>query len=464
MARRSPLGIKGTSVWYQYDAAGKAVVAVVRAKDQAGKYEAQSFPVTSWKRDKEQTPVLPAGATEWAESKRENFIRGEEVAGSADFQETAKVLVANLEAAGIEKGRRTLIDNVSKALAADGIRDMKSDMFAARIRSWITDLKSGWSLPEGAKNARTNPTPLQPATRNKLLVICRQVTGLAVKKRRLPYDPLAELPRFKEAEHFKPLFTIKELRWMVSDEALHHTATARADLEAEIDRLGGARTDAVKAIAAKRGCHWTTLYNIMHRDPKPDPWWLACCLLVYTGCRADEAMHLRWEWIKWDQHIITLKLAEDYDSKTDTERMIPLEPELQAILDPIMKTHGHILAPEIRAGGSGMKLTEKGKEGVGARDYTNALRLYLRRIGIDPTDRTAHSLRHCYISLKMARADMNTDRLRKAVGHADFKTTAGYGKLSQLFEAEVDRWPDATLWLRRPVPGVAATVGKVVGN
>ena len=44
-------------------------------------------------------------------------------------------------------------------------------------------------------------------------------------------------------------------------------------------------------------------------------------------------MHLRWEWVKWDAGVITLKLADDYDQKTDTERLIPLEPELRRACD-----------------------------------------------------------------------------------------------------------------------------------
>ncbi len=55
------------------------------------------------------------------------------------------------------------------------------------------------------------------------------------------------------------------------------------------------RGAAIKALAAEREEHWSSLYNALARKPEPDPWWLACCLLVYTGCRAAEAMALRWD-------------------------------------------------------------------------------------------------------------------------------------------------------------------------
>ncbi|WP_292454313.1 site-specific integrase [Methylibium sp.] len=333
---------------------------------------------------------------------------------------------------------------------------MRTDAFPVRVRTWITGLKAGWSYAADAKNRRTTVAPLSPATRNKILVICRQVTGLALRKRRLPFDTLVELPRFKEPTTLKPLFTTDELRRLVSDTARDHSIAAHADLAAAIAAAGGSRGEAIGAIAKARKVHPTSIYNALARKPEADPWWLACCLLVYTGARAQEAMHLRWEWVQWDAGVITLKLADDYDSKSDAERLIPLEPELRAILQPLAKTTGHILPPEIRAGGSGMKLRESAAKGKGARDYTAALRRYCVRIKLDVGERTAHSLRHCYISLKAARADMNIDRLRKAVGHADAATTAGYSRLSQMFEAEVDRWPDSTLWLRRPSPAVAA--------
>ena len=124
---------------------------------------------------------------------------------------------------------------------------------------------------------------------------------------------------------------------------------------------------------------------------------------------------------------------------------------LKALLQPFTETVGHILPPDIRAGGSGMRQMPSASKGKGSGDYTAALRRYLVRIGIDPKDRTAHSLRHTFISIKLARADTNVERLRKAVGHADFSTTMGYGKTSQLYESEVDQWKDGTLWIRRIV-------------
>ena len=448
MGRRSPLGIEGTSVSYiDRDDRGRPTVALVKARDEIGQYQGKRFTITSWSRTG--APVLPEEAISWARDTRKSFVREEAVARAGTFQEFAALLVANLEASGVSEGRLELIGAVAEGLAAAGISDMRSDAFPVRVRKWITGLETGWSLPANATNRRTICTPLSPATRNKLLTICRQVTGLALVKRRIPFDPLGELQRFKEPTFVKSTFTIEELRTMVGDESRDHAIRRRAELQAEVDALGKPRESAVKTVAKRRKVHSTTIYNAFARPIGPDPWWLACCILTYTGCRADEGMHLQWPWIKWDADVIHLKLTDDYDSKGDAERLIPLEPELKAILLPFAKPAGHILPPEIRAGGSGMRKQAASSEGKGAGDYTAALRRYLARIGVDPKDRTAHSLRHTFISIKLARADTNVERLRKAVGHADFSTTMGYGTTSQLYESEVDRWPDGRFWLRR---------------
>ena len=450
--RKSPLGIDGTSVTYiEPDAKGRPTVAKVRACDESGVYQSKRFPVGSWKRDG--TPVLPDGAEAWAKGTRRDFIKGNAVAGEATFEHFADILATGL-VGSVTDERVRLVRAIAEGMDAAGIKDLKTDSFAARARAWVNSLHDGWSMKEGAANAHTTRRRLSDGTKNKVRIIIRQVCQLAVDKGRLARNPLDtdEFRPFEPSKKLKPLFTVSELRQMVSDEARDTTLAAKAGIELEIARRGGKRMEAIAAIAKSRGCHWTSVYNVLRRPDESDPWWLACCLLMYTGCRADEGLHLRWEWVKWDERIITLKLADDYHSKTDSERLIPLEPELEDILRPLARTHGHILPGHIRAGGSGMRVNNASKNGEGSKDYTNAFRLYLRRIGIDIGDRTAHSLRHCFITMKIAREDCNPDRLRKAVGHNKITTTLGYGEQSQRYQTEVDRWPDRTLWLRRPVP------------
>jgi integrase len=289
---------------------------------------------------------------------------------------------------------------------------------------------------------------LSAATKNKLLVIIKRATSLAVLRRRLPFDPLAELGTYKGPTVLKELFTVPELSALVSEHARIHAIAEHAELNASIDALGKGRMEGVRAIAKAAAVHWTTIYNRLRAEADEDPWWLPACLLTYTGARAQEGLHLRWEWMKWDARIITLKRHEEFDIKSDAERNITLEPELADILRPRAKAHGWIVTDRrIREGGSGKPNKRTGEI---PRDYQSAFAAYCKRVGVEIGERTVHSLRHCYITMKIARADMNLDRLRKNVGHQNIKTTQGYSELSQEYEAIVDAWPDSSLWLRRP--------------
>jgi integrase len=458
MARRSPLGIKGTSVWFSEDANGKSTTAVVRAKDANGKYEARSFAISSWRRDG--SPVIPPAAVEWAESRRTDFVRGTAVAGACSFPEMARALADNADSKGVSAERVQLIKAIASGLEREGITNMQSDAFASRVRRWVGSLTVNWAFAEDYRFRKLDDRPITAATQNKLLSIIHRVTRLAVLRRRLAFDPMAEVENFKTTKKLKALFTFEELARMVSDEARDHSAKARVELEAAIEAQPGAtRGDRIRSLADARGIHWTTIYNRLKHPAGADPWWLPCCLLVYTGCRAQEALHLRWEWIKWDAKVISLKIHPDFDIKADTERQFPLEPELAEILRPIAKPAGWIISDDaIRAGGSGERYNKP--KHAGSRDYCDAFRRYLARIGMEAGDRTVHSTRHCFISAKIARQDMNLDRLRKAVGHADIKTTQGYSAQSQEFEAVVDRWPDSSLWLRREVPVAVGQVAR----
>ena len=451
MGRKSPLGIEGTGLSFRDpDGDGRMQTAQVRARDEVGDWQVKRFKVTNWKRD--DTPLVPNEATDWARATRRSFVREEAVAKPGTFQYYADLLATDMKASGIKEERRNLVMSISRALAEKEITDLRAENFDVKVKDWISGLSNCWSMAKDAPNRRKVSKPLSAPTRNKILITCRQVTRLAVSKRKIPFDPLSGLKLFKGNKVIRPVFTTDEVRQMVGDASRDNQLNLIRSLRAEIEELGPPKGAAIDVVAKRRKIHRTSIYNALKRTEGPDPWWLACCLLVYTGARADEAMHLRWEWIDWKANVITLRLADDYESKTDSERMIPLEPELKEILLPIAKPAGHILPPEIRSGGSGEKKRANNEEAKGAKDFTFALRRYMARIGMDAKDRTAHSLRHTYIAIKLARADMNVERLRKAVGHAEFSTTMGYGRFSQLFESEVDKWPDSTLWLRRASP------------
>ncbi len=457
MPRKSPFGVKGTAVSFiRPDAKGRLTTAMVRARDSNGKYQTKCFAVTSWHRDG--TPMIPMDAKEWVEGTRRKFDLGLAVAGACSFQEMAAAQAAISTSEGVSPGRVRLFHVIAEGFEREGITNMQSETFAVRVRQWLESRTLNSHFAADFPYRRKVDRPLSPATKNRHMGMIRQVVRLAVIRRRLSHDPLVEMKPFKTLKRLKSLFSVDELSRMVSDEARFHASTEQARIAASIEQQDGAnRVEQIRNLAKATGVHPTTIYNRLNRADGADPWWLPCCLLVYTGCRAQEALHLRWEWIRWESRVISLKIHPDFDIKADQERLIPLEPELADILHPIAKPAGWIVEDEnVRGGGSGMK--RRRGEGRGARDYCAAFRRYLIRIGMETKDRTTHRLRHCFTTMKIARADMNLDRLRKGIGHADLKTTQGYSSQSQEYEGIVDKWQDSSLWLRRPDPRLAQQI------
>lgn len=452
MGRRSPLGIDGVSVDWRYED-GRATSIRIRVKDEANKYEGKVFQVVSW--DREGKPRMPLEAERWAKSKRADFLSGRDIAGKCDFQSEAMLYAERLRADGKNPGYAKLVETVAGGLLVVGATDMKAKDFAVRVSKWLSGLKPNWAFAEDYQFRRTGGAPLSASTKLKYLTMIRAVVAQAVRGRRLAFDPLAELRRPKVDRKLKPIFTLKELRVIVSDDSKMNRNRLRVQAIDEVKRAKGS----TKKVAATLGVHVSTVHNRINSELIEDGWWLLACLLVYTGMRSGEAAHLQWEDILWRQDRIKLVLREGGTIKGRKERYVPLEPELVELLKPIAKTVGPIIEDEALRESGSVLLNRERK--VGSNDYTKGFRRYLARIGIDDAGRTVHSLRHSYISMKIARNDMNLDRLRKSVGHEDIKTTQGYSEASQMFEAEVDKWPDSTLWLRREFKAVDKAVKHV---
>jgi integrase len=453
MGRKSPIGEQGVGLSFRTSGqSARPNVAQFRVRDQRDEWIVKRFAVTQWKRDG--TPVPPQDGIDWALRMKRDFLTNKAIAKPGTLADVTDGLIAILTSKGVQAERIALIRSVVDGLTKAGLDKPTKDGFGIRVQTWISSLQSCWSMDSTASNRHKKTKPLSAATKNKLLTVCRQLCHHGVHSGAWPQDPLHHIPSFKGEQRIREPFTVPELRQMVSDEARYHPKLFREALQARLPPVG---TCSIEEIASECQVHPTTIYHWLRDGTEEDPWWLACCLLVYTGCRADEAMNLRWEWIHWQEQLIKLRLSNDYDNKSRKERLIPLEPELAEILAPLRQETGFILPPDIRAGGSGIIKHRMGhEEGTGAQDYAEALRRYLARIGFKARPGTtcqAHCLRHSYITIAVARpTGVNLVRLRKIVGHRSIKTTEGYAEMSQLFESEVATWPDQTMWLRRAVP------------
>jgi integrase len=126
---------------------------------------------------------------------------------------------------------------------------------------------------------------------------------------------------------------------------------------------------------------------------------------LYTGCRREEALNLRWEDIDMGEGKVIFRVT-----KSGLSRRVPFNGELSRILASMVKTG------------------EKPFEFKGSF-VTHKFKKYLRASGIDLNGSLRlHSLRHTYAShLAMAGVDLLT--ISKLLGHSSVKVTEMYAHL-----------------------------------
>ena len=337
---------------------------------------------------------------------------------------------------------------VAEGLKRAGIRDMKAPTFAANVRSWIANLKPNWWVTGKACPwfCKTGGKPLTNVTRNKILSEIRRLCNYAVNHRRLAYNPLDCLTLFRSERRLKPTFSLDELRSIVSNKA-RTNGTAKRDRVASV--MATANGDK-KAAASQMGVHLSTVYNQLEATPiADDPWWLPACLMVYTGCRVQEAMHLRWQDFDWKSERVRVRLQDCYDQKTDTEREFPLQPELACILKPIAKPSGFIIEDEWMRKGGAIQHRARTKE-LTKLNYTKGFVRYLKRIGIDAgqahNKRTVHSLRHAWVAMMLATGE--SPKLAAVwAGHGGDVQDRYAGAMSA-YHREASRWSRGVIQLR----------------
>ncbi len=166
--------------------------------------------------------------------------------------------------------------------------------------------------------------------------------------------------------------------------------------------------------------------------PGAEPYWLPFALMAYTGCRHNEALHLRWDWIDWSAKRINVRIHQDYDLKRGKERAIPMQPELLSILAPLKQDKGWIVEDKrYRQTSSKMRWNH-------FRDYTTGR-------GVEMGKRSPHSTRHTWVSLVLATGE-NLFSVQEWAGHDTLMTTQGYSKAQSAFRDAVEGWPKGVLW------------------
>lgn len=325
----------------------------------AGGYRTKSFSGISAERE----------ARAWARTEASGVTLGRPSPSilAANYVETEGLVAkyrARLVALGRSESYLRDVDLILTSLAA-AVPNLASEEAPEKIGDWLLGLKTS-GAGRGGKVAR-----LSSARRNKYLVVARALCRWAVRKGALPKDPSAQEDFAQVPRYLKPQFSLDDCRILVG-----------------------------------------------HRHSNSHAW---AMLMLYAGLRADEARCLRWTDVDWTGGAILVRLAGGASIKREKERIVPLQSELRAILEPL------------KAAG-GVRIVTLGKGNL-----QRAFADLLTAAEIAHDGKSPHSCRHTYAGL-MTATGVPTTLLRAYLGHESEKTTQGYAQMAARHVGGVTAW------------------------
>jgi len=151
---------------------------------------------------------------------------------------------------------------------------------------------------------------------------------------------------------------------------------------------------------------------------KIDPYWLAPMrFMLNTGLRKGEMINLKWDnvLLQKENSTITISSTDDWETKTETSRNIPLNKIAIEILEQQKGKHKEYV------------FTNKSNKKMHPDEPYHALKKALHALGLKGD---VHKLRHTFASrLVMKGVDLYT--VKELLGHSDIETTQIYAHLSQ---------------------------------
>ncbi|MBI5787811.1 MAG: site-specific integrase [Candidatus Schekmanbacteria bacterium] len=148
--------------------------------------------------------------------------------------------------------------------------------------------------------------------------------------------------------------------------------------------------------------------RILRTAEKAPQFRAAIYLLLMTGMRRDEFLHLEWTDIDLKRNVINIQPKTDWTPKDYEARIIPFGVPVKELL---------------------LSLNREGKQIVGCHptSLSRSFKRILKKIGIENAH--LHTLRHTYAShLVMSGVDLPT--VQKLLGHSEIKTTMRYAHLA----------------------------------
>jgi len=144
-----------------------------------------------------------------------------------------------------------------------------------------------------------------------------------------------------------------------------------------------------------------------------------------TGMRLGELLNMKWDWINFEQKIITVKNSNTFTTKGKKERIVPMNQTVQVVLKkriPIPFKNDFVFCRF-----SGVKLIE---------DFVSKSFKQAVRDAKLNDDIHFHTLRHSFSSV-LVQKGVSLYAIKELLGHEDIKTTQIYSHLQKenLFQA-----------------------------
>lgn len=323
-------------------------------------------------------------AWQWAENTVAKYRLGLDNGNRCSISGVMDNYLEHLRGKGVSQNHITQARWILGRLVNAGINDLRDERLPAKAEAFFQNLKTQVNNQDGSVRRKTS-TDAAARTKNCYLSVLMALCAWATRMRMLPYDPLkGVITRVKEPKAIKPIFSIDELKAILSDKL------------------------------------------------RNERYWLPFALSVYGSFRIAEAMHLSWEDIKWTERRIHVRIKPEYSLKGKRERWVPLQDEISDILRPMAKPHGWIVDEKTR---------------TNRKTWRWFFMKLLRAAGVPPAGRSPHSTRHTWAALSIA-SGIDSFLVMESAGHSNLSTTLGYARCASFYRDAVKGWEKGEFQLR----------------
>ncbi|MBA2305090.1 MAG: site-specific integrase [Acidobacteria bacterium] len=401
----------------------------------AERYETRSFKEDAIKDAGRRLPGCAAG-DEWAKNKQARLTTGlDSASANVDLAQVGHLYVSDRELRGRSGGHLQAIHRALKVAADAGVSDLTDNRVADRVLRHLAALNA-------QRPGQVTTPPVSARTRNSHIAILRAIGRFAMRRQLLVRNPFDHLERFIEASEHRRVYTIAELRRLVSDDA-RFPARRRAEAETLIAAHPGDVETAAKAGG------WTPqqlTHCLKAKSGDEEVWWRFIVLCAYTGLRSETVRALRWSMIDWEASRLRIP-GEVVKNKTAVRARI--QPELASILREWY---------EQRSTETVLPLDQAQLTSDRANELTKA---YLLRHGVIPNGRSVHCFRHTTAALLTA-TGTSTHLTMDLLGHTSTTTSKHYAFGADEFQDALrdERWPEGEFFFRRQPPRPTTQVGR----